>query len=389
MAAKTAVLLRLGLGGLRCRTSASGAACAWKAARWPCSRNSASIRFDRTAACRWKWKPCVENLHPWSERACVLELKITPPDGGAAIERRYPLDAFPGRTPIRDVIEVPNPKLWWPNGMGEQPLYRVSAQVVDQAGTVYDRRQFSIGLRTIEIDRTHVPEGSRFCVRVNGQDVFCHGGNLGPQDAILARITDAKYEKLVAEAKNANVNMFRINGCSIYEGPAFYDACDRAGILIFHDFMLTDTTYPNDDKFNAAVVAETESVVRHVAASSEHCALEREQRVFHGFSRLVESRQKQAAGCRRLEALQPILARPVPASRSAAALYTRQSRRRRRRQQRDVGRLPLVGTRLHERRHEPPHSASSVRRVPFSIRQRVRDHRPLPSGFDPRVSGAR
>jgi beta-mannosidase len=206
----------------------------------------------------------VENLHPWSERACALSLRITPPDGGAVIERRYPLDAFPGRTPIRDVIEVADPKLWWPNGMGDQPLYNVTAEVVDQGGTVFDRRQFNIGLRTIELDRSHVPEGSRFCFRVNRQDVFCHGGNLGPQDAILARISAEKYEKLVAEAKAANVNMFRINGCSIYEGPAFYDACDRAGIMIFHDFMLTDTSYPDDAKFNAVVVAETEAVVRQL-----------------------------------------------------------------------------------------------------------------------------
>jgi beta-mannosidase len=206
----------------------------------------------------------VENLHPWSERTCALNLTIAPPHGGATIERRYPLDAFPGCTPIRDTIAVANPKLWWPNGLGDQPLYQVTAEVVDQAGTVFDRREFNIGLRTIELDRSHVPEGSRFCFRVNGQDVFCHGGNLGPQDAILARITDQKYERLVAEAKAANVNMFRINGCSIYEGPAFYDACDRAGIMIFHDFMLTDTSYPDDTKFNAAVVAEAEAVVRQL-----------------------------------------------------------------------------------------------------------------------------
>lgn len=225
------------------------------------------IRLDtlrQEARVSLEMEAVLENLHPWSERTCALQLKIAPPDGGAAIERRYPLDAFPGRTPIRDNIEIPNPKLWWPNGMGDQPLYKVTAQVVDQEGMVYDRHEFSIGLRTIELDRSHVPEGSRFCFRVNGQDVFCHGGNLGPQDPILARISDAKYEKLVAEAKAANVNMFRINGCSIYEGPAFYEACDRAGIMIFHDFMLTDTTYPEDEKFNAAVAAEIDSVVRRL-----------------------------------------------------------------------------------------------------------------------------
>ena len=205
----------------------------------------------------------VENLHPWSERACVLSLSIRPPDGGSAIERRYPIDAVPGRIPVRAVIEVPHAKLWWPNGMGEQPLYQVTATVLDASGAVCDRRQFNIGLRTIDIDRKHLKEGSRFCVRVNGRDVFCRGANLGPHDVIFARISDAKYEKLVSEAKNANMTMFRINGVSIFEAPAFYDACDRAGILIFHDFPFTCTTYPDEDAgFREAVRVETETAIR-------------------------------------------------------------------------------------------------------------------------------
>ena len=258
--------------------------CGWKAARTPCFPRCGWTRCGWTAAFRSKWKPC------W--RTCILgangfafwNSKLRRPTAARRSERRYPLDAFPGRTPIRDVIDIPNAKLWWPNGLGEQPLYGVLAQVVDRAGAVYDRRQFAIGLRTIELDRSHLPDGSRFCVRVNGQDVFCHGGNLGPQDAILARISDAKYEKLVAEAKTANVNMFRINGCSIYEGPAFYDACDRAGILIFHDFMLTDTTYPDDDKVLPGGGRGSRGGRAAAAASSEHRALVREQRVLHGSS---------------------------------------------------------------------------------------------------------
>jgi beta-mannosidase len=205
----------------------------------------------------------VENLHPWSERACALQLSIRPPDGGPAIERRYALDAVPGRSPVRDVIEIPQAKLWWPNGMGDQPLYQVSAAVVDASGIVRDERQFNIGLRTIDIDRRRLKEGSRFCVRVNGRDVFCRGANLGPHDVILARVSDAKYERLVAEAKNANMTMFRINGVSVFEGPAFYDACDRAGILVYHDFPFTCTTYPDDDpRFREAVRVETEAALR-------------------------------------------------------------------------------------------------------------------------------
>jgi beta-mannosidase len=205
----------------------------------------------------------IENLSARSGRACVLELEIHPPGGGAAIARRYEVDAPPGRMPIRDEIEIPGGRLWWPNGMGEQPLYRVIARISDLAGVPCDGREFSIGLRTMELDRSRLAEGSRFCFRVNGQDVFCRGGNLGPQDAILARVSDSKYRALVAEARDAHFNMFRINGCSSFEGPAFYEACDAAGILIFHDFMLTDTAYPDEDeRFVAAVRAETEAAVR-------------------------------------------------------------------------------------------------------------------------------
>jgi len=205
----------------------------------------------------------VENLHPWSERPCVFELEIQPPEGGSPIHRRYALDVPPGLYPLQDLIEIPDAQWWWPNGMGDQPLYRVTAQVVDNDGTVCDIRQFTIGLRTITIDRSRLPKGSRFCLRVNGQEVFCRGGNLGPHDAILARISDSKYEALVTEARNANLNMFRINGCSIFEGTAFYDACDRAGIMVWHDFMLTGTTYPEDNAaFCEAIRAEAEAAIR-------------------------------------------------------------------------------------------------------------------------------
>lgn len=205
----------------------------------------------------------VENLHPWGERRYSLTLEIQPPGQDSALVRRYELDAPPGRMAVRDCIEIPHPRLWWPNGMGEQPLYGVRAAVTDGEGAVCDERRFHLGLRTVEIDRTRLPEGSRFVFRVNGQEVFCRGGNIGPHDAILARISDEKYESLVAEARDAHMTMIRINGCSIYESPAFFDACDRMGILVWHDFMLTCTTYPEENReFVAAVAAEAEAVLR-------------------------------------------------------------------------------------------------------------------------------
>lgn len=204
----------------------------------------------------------IENLHFGSERVGALALTIAPPDGGKEIRRRYEASLPPSRVSIKDVIAVPHPRLWWPNGMGEQPLYRVLAEMMDPDGEACDRHEFAIGLRTVEIDRKPLREGSRFCFRVNGEEVFCRGGNIGPHDAILARISPAKYEALVAEARDANMTMLRINGCSIYEDEVFYDACDRAGILVWQDFMLTCGTYPEEDEaFCNAIRDEAEAIV--------------------------------------------------------------------------------------------------------------------------------
>jgi len=202
----------------------------------------------------------VENLHPWAERACTLELTIRPPKG-KKLTRQVPLAAQVGRSTAEEWVEIPDPQLWWPNGMGDQPLYEIAATVLIE-GRASDRRELAIGLRTIDIDRSALKEGQRFCIRVNGQDVYCKGGNWIPADAIPARVTAKKYEALVAHARDAHFNMLRIWGGGIYEDPAFYGACDRAGILVWHDFMFACAQYPDHDPaFRAAVRAEAEAVI--------------------------------------------------------------------------------------------------------------------------------
>jgi beta-mannosidase len=205
----------------------------------------------------------VENLHPWSEIPATLELCLEAP-AKAGIVHRLMLDAPVGRSRIPCRIVIPGAKLWWPSGMGEQPLYQLTARVVCGEQET-DRRTQTIGLRTIELNRSQLPDGSRFCFKVNGHDVFCKGGNWAPADLIPARIEPQRYEKLVAEAKNAHLTMLRVNGAGVYESESFYDACDRAGILIWQDFMFSGAQYPDHDpEFLAMVRHEAEGVVRRL-----------------------------------------------------------------------------------------------------------------------------
>jgi beta-mannosidase len=246
----------------------------------------------------------LENLHPWSERTCVLELTITPPRG-KRIRRRYTVDAQVGRSTVCDWMEIPEAQLWWPNGMGDQPLYHVTACVIHE-GAASDSRELDIGLRTVDIDRSRIPSGgSRFCVRVNGEDVFCKGGNWIPCDAIMARADTRRYQALISEAAYANVNMLRIWGGGIYEDDAFYDACNRSGILIWQDFMYACSEYPDDRQtFRDVARSETEAIImrlRHHPCIAMWCGNNENNELFAYWNRnKIFGKEKMQIGGMRL-----------------------------------------------------------------------------------------
>jgi beta-mannosidase len=203
----------------------------------------------------------LENLHPWIEIPYVLELRLKPPKGEALVQR-HKIDAQVGRSAVPCRMVIPDAELWWPNGMGGQPLYELTARVLC-GDEETDRQVQTLGLRTIELDRSPQADGSRFCFKVNGHDVYCKGGNWAPADLIPARIDSERYQKLVAEARNAHFTMFRVNGVGLYESDEFYNACDRAGILVWQDFTFSCTLYPDQDpEFVARVRQEAEGVVK-------------------------------------------------------------------------------------------------------------------------------
>ena len=162
-------------------------------------------------------------------------------------------------------IDVPAPRLWWPAGMGEQPLYEVTVDLLDGAGELLDTATRRIGLRTLGIERRKDRWGESFQFRVNGVRFFAKGANWIPADAILSRLTLDDYRRLLVDAVDANMNMLRVWGGGIYEDDLFYDLCDELGICIWQDFMFSCSAYPSfDDEFMANVKAEAEDNVRRL-----------------------------------------------------------------------------------------------------------------------------
>ena len=90
------------------------------------------------------------------------------------------------------------------------------------------------------------------------------GANYIPNDSFLPRVTQAVYERVVGSAAGANMNMLRVWGGGIYEDDAFYELCDKNGILIWHDFMFACMMYPGDQAFLDNVRQEIVDNVRRL-----------------------------------------------------------------------------------------------------------------------------
>lgn len=183
--------------------------------------------------------------------------EITAPDGEVMI--------IPETTAAEQVIAIQNPQLWWPNGLGKQPLYRVTVRLA--AG---DTRTWRIGLRTMTVSREKDEWGEEFCHVVNGVKVFAMGADYIPEDNILARVTPERTRRLLEDCKAANFNAIRVWGGGYYPDDAFYDICDELGLLVWQDLMYACAFYDLTPDFERSIRVETQ---QNVARLRHHASL--------------------------------------------------------------------------------------------------------------------
>lgn len=165
---------------------------------------------------------------------------------------------------VKAELVVTEPQLWWPNGLGEQPLYEVQVQLL-QNGRIVDTTTQRIGLRTLTLERHPDQWGESFYFAVNGVPFFAKGANWIPADSFVNRVTPERYASLLNSAVSANMNMLRVWGGGIYEEDIFYDLCDELGICVWQDFMFACAAYPAfDETFMASVQAEAQDNVRRL-----------------------------------------------------------------------------------------------------------------------------
>ena len=152
-------------------------------------------------------------------------------------------------------ILIEQPKLWWPNGYGEQNLYTVSVNLIKD-DEVIDNWTRKIGLRTITMDRTKDRWGERFATCVNGVNIFAMGADYIPEDHLLGRVTPETTRTLLKKAGFANFNSIRVWGGGYYPDDWFYDLCDEMGFVVWQDFMFACAVYDLTPEFEENITAE-------------------------------------------------------------------------------------------------------------------------------------
>ena len=215
--------------------------------------------------------------------------------GEVTFEQEVALEAGEERLVRFDVLSYPqllieNPRLWWPNGYGEQNLYDAGfefavtslqkGETPDQVGCdgstslpaatgqpteslkrmrknlLSDRIDFKVGLRQVDADE----EGGVLHLYVNGRRFIGRGGNWGFSENNL-NYRGREYDIAIDYHADMNFTIMR-NWVGQTGDVELYEACDRHGIMIWQDFWLANPADGPDPDDNRMFLANAEDYLR-------------------------------------------------------------------------------------------------------------------------------
>ena len=163
----------------------------------------------------------------------------------------------------RQRIPLDNVDFWWPRGYGDPVLYDATVRIVDDKKNVLDEKKQKVGIRTAELTRSEITtkeNPGEFVFKINGEKIFVRGTNWVPLDALHSR-DKSHLKDAIRMATDLNCNMIRCWGGNVYEDHDFFDLCDENGIMVWQDFAMGCTIYPQDKDFAEKIRQEAISVV--------------------------------------------------------------------------------------------------------------------------------
>jgi len=213
------------------------------------------------------------------------------------------------------LLRLNRPRLWWPNGYGRANLYSLQLGVVTSDNQPSDRQTVRFGIREMTYEMTvdePAGEGRRvefnplrapagrllfdnvhrrevapevsvarlragagqtaftpvaepaaapyLVLKVNGQRIFCRGGNWGMDDA-RKRVSRARLEPYFKLHQRAHLNMIR-NWTGESTEEEFFQLADEYGMLVWNDFWLSTQGFNIEATDKELFMANATDVVR-------------------------------------------------------------------------------------------------------------------------------
>lgn len=169
------------------------------------------------------------------DSAVATEVTIRTTVDGADDERIQPLAR--GRNSVTWTIDIPDPRLWWPRELGEQPMSDVAVEIGvradddDDAVVRSDGFATKIGLRVV---------GMRdWTCTVNGESMFLRGVLVGPAAHALGTAETQVFADQIRTAHDLGCNVVRVHGHLSHD--ELYAEADRTGMLLWQDLPLYRT----------------------------------------------------------------------------------------------------------------------------------------------------
>lgn len=144
------------------------------------------------------------------------------------------------------VVPVEQPALWYPNGLGAQPLYDLVLRLYED-GQLLEERHLRVGIRSVAcVQNDGAPSGARpYVFVVNGRRMYVKGVNITPLDHIYGDVPREQVYETLRRAKEMHCNMVRVWGGGLIETEAFYDCCDALGLLVWQEFIQSSSGIDN------------------------------------------------------------------------------------------------------------------------------------------------
>lgn len=284
----------------------------------------------KPAACYgWDWHPRLLSCGLWDEaylqiedRRCVRDLDVSYrltedlSHCTVTVEAETPEDCallvriFDGESCVCEKkvetracravsdIQLDSPKLWYPVGYGEQPLYTLSVSTLSERGDILETKERAFGVRRVRLvmnEGTWEVEGmpksradAPATLEVNGIRLFAKGTNWVNADVFPGETDEAKYERLLRMIRDANMNIVRVWGGGYVNKEPFFALCDRMGLMVWQEFPLACNEYPNDDGYLSVLEREATAIVRRLRTHPSLCLWCGGNELFNSWSGMTE-----------------------------------------------------------------------------------------------------